>query len=719
MTRYHRLFLGASVAPLVLIHCGSAQAQEAESGPSIIVTGQRGTALTQDASTSSRLGISPLETPATINTIDGEAIRARGDFDFVDAVTRAPGVTTAATPGNGGSALVVRGFAGQGSVMHLYKGVRLVPNNSSITFPFDTWNVERIEVLNGPASVLYGQGALGGVVNVVPKAPNFERFEAQARAGYGSFNTIQLAAGAAGPISEIIAFRADASFRRSDGYVDRGQSRSLALSGALEFHPSADFGLTLRHDYGHNKPMRYSGTPLADGTRLDTSMRERNYDYADSVIDYRDNRTQLNLEWRPAEGLEIRSTAYLLDSFRRWQTLEAYYFDTQANVVRRSTNTGIVHDVQQIGNQTSLAYSAALGGNITNRLVVGFDVNHIKLDYSHNFADIYEDAVNPQTFNPGSFLNTVGVKPRYKTRTDIFALFLEDRLELSDKVSVIAGMRYESDRVGRWNFVYDAAGQNITGETPALNGGRDAHKKFQDFTWRLGAVYQPSETLSFFGQYVTGVDPVGNLTSFTTSGAQYAFSNAKGYQIEAGVKSVFLGGKGAATLSVYRLVKNDLSVQRVINGPIQQVGQQSGQGVEASFALQLPGGFAIDANGTVLDAKYDDFPSGAVDYSGLTPPNVPEVAANATLSWSPAKRFGLNATLRYVGRRFMDQANLKEMPGYFLVDVGASLNLTSHVVVDLRAYNLFDKDYALSSNYDSQWILGRPRSIEIALRAGF
>ena len=719
MIKAPKLLLGAALATLALAYSGSAFAQGADGGPDIIVTAQSANALLQETPTGSRLNISPLETPATVNVVEGDAIRARGDFDLIDAVTRAPGVTSAATPGNGGTALVVRGFAGQGSVMHLYNGVRLVPNNSSITFPFDTWNVERVEVLNGPASVLYGQGALGGVVNVVPKAANFERFEAQGRAGYGSFDTLQLAAGAGGPISDNVAFRADASFRRSDGYVDRGDSQSLALSGAIEFRPSNDFALTLRHDFGENEPMRYSGTPLADGTTLDTSIREENYDYRDGVIDYRDNRSQLSLEWSPASGLRVTSGSYVLDSLRRWETLEAYFYDTQAGVVERSANTGLVHDVHQIGNQTSLSYNAPLAAGVANQLVVGFEINRIKLDYSHNFADEYSDVVDPFEFDPGLFLNTVGIRPRYKTRTDIFALFLEDRIEFSDEFSLIGGMRYEWDRVGRWNFDYDATGQNIIGVSPALNEGLNAYKKFEDFTWRLGAVYQPSPTLSLFGQYVTGVDPVGNLTSFTTSGTQYAFSNATGHQTEAGVKSVFMGGDGAATVSVYRLVKNDLSVQRVINGPIEQVGQQSAQGIEATFALQLPGGFAIDANSTVLDAEYDDFPAGDVDYSGMTPPDVPEVAANATLSWTPAERFGVSTSLRYVGRRFMDQANTQKIPDYLVVDVGASVNLTDNFVIDLHAYNLFDKDYALSSNYDTQWILGRPRSVEVALRAGF
>ncbi len=714
MFKHARILSSTSLFVLAMAQGSIALAQESDQD-SIIVIGQGMSPLLEESATGSRLGISPLETPAAINTLDGDTIRMRGDFGFVDAVTRAPGVSSSATPGNGGTGLVVRGFSGQGSVTQLYNGVRLIPNNSSITFPFDTWNVERIEVLNGPGSVLYGQGSLGGVINVVPKAASFDRFTFDAQGGYGSFDTIHVAGGISGPVSDGLAFRADVSVRQSDGYVDRGNSESIAVSGAIEFRPTENFSASLRHDFGHDQPMRYNGTPLADGRRLDTSIRHNNYDVADSVIDYQDHRTQLSLEWTPLADVKLTSNSFLFDSLRRWETLESYFWDTEADVVRRGSNTGIVHDVLQWGNQTSLSYKHQLGGGVTNQFLVGFDYNEIKLKYSHNFADEVDDTVDPYNFNPGRFLNTVGIEPRYRTHTSIYAVYLENRIEFGEQFSVIGGLRYESDRVGRWNYVYDAAGETIVGEAPALNGGQASHKTFRDLTWRVGAVYQPNPQLSFYAQYVTGVDPVGNLTSFSGAANQYAFSNATGHQVEAGVKTVFLGGKGSATLAVYRLAKNDLTMQRNPTSPIEQIGKQSSQGIEATVAVQLPAGFAIEANGTVLDANFDEFGG----FTGNTPLDVPEVTGNATLSWAPVDRLGVHTSLRYVGRRFMDQANTKEIPDYLVVDAGARLAITDNLAVNLTLYNLFNKDYALSSNYGSQWILGRPRSVDVAVRASF
>jgi iron complex outermembrane receptor protein len=222
---------GCTIAATV--GAGAAHADGEADGQDILVVGRPGTTLTTPTATGSRLGLTALQTPASVAVLSGDELRARGDLSVIDAVTRAPGITTSANPGNGGTALTARGFSGQGSVMQLYDGIRLFPVTGTITFPADPWNIDRIEVLNGPASVLYGQGALGGAVNVITKKPNTTRTEVEAEGGYGSQNSWHVAAGAGGPISDVLSYRVDGSYRRSDGYVDRGDSRSVALSGAL------------------------------------------------------------------------------------------------------------------------------------------------------------------------------------------------------------------------------------------------------------------------------------------------------------------------------------------------------------------------------------------------------------------------------------------------------------------------------------------------------
>lgn len=718
------LFAGCAVAPFAYATACAADdlaapaGSDGNSADGILVIGRDTQSLTVPSSTGSRLGLTALETPASIVIINGDEIRARGDMSIIEAVTRAPGITSSANPGNGGTSLVARGFSGQGSVLQLYDGIRLFPVAGTITFPTDPFNIERVEVLNGPASVLYGQGALGGAVNVITKKPNSDRTEVEGEAGYGSQNSWHAAAGAGGPLGEALSFRLDGSYRKSDGYVDRGDSRSLALSVALRFEPTESFSLTLRDDYANLRPMEYFGTPLIDG-RLDKRNRHRNYNVADASLHYRDNRSLLTAEWTPSDAISIANTAYRLTSKRLFKNLESYcwigasgdcpngYNRTSGTPGRiyRTDNLGIGHDQEQIGNQGSVKLSSSLG-DIQNDLVIGFDVNKIKLTYSHDFGSaVQEDVVDPFGFDPGLFLDTQGIAPRYKTRTSEYSFFAENRLRFSDQLSLVAGIRNEHDKVSRRDI------------TAGFLGPKLFTKKLRNTTWRVGGVYQPLPTVSLYGQYSTGTDPLGTLTTY--SGGQVVFSNATGDQVEVGVKASFLNGRGTATVAGYKIVKKKLLSQRTLTSPIEQIGQRSSKGIEAAVSVDLPHGFGIDANGTVLDAKFDDFASGADIYTGNTPPGVPEKSANVWLRWDMLERFQLRAGVRYVGRAYSDNGNSFRVPAYAVVDGGISYAVTENIAFDLRVYNLFDKDYATTTYNDEQWILGRPRSIDVSVRARF
>lgn len=725
--------ISASLASVSIMACVAAlpaplAAMEA-ADPSIVVTAQRLRTLGDESATASRLGLTLLETPATLHITTGEDIRARGDLAIVDAVSRSPGITNDGNPGNPGNAglsFAVRGFNGQGSVLQLYDGVRLFPNNGSISFPTDPWNVERIEVLSGPASVLFGQGAIGGVVNVIPRSPNPDRFVFDAEAGYGSQDSWRIAAGVGGPISDTLSFRGDVSYRQSDGFVDRGDSDTVALSAALRFAPNDDLTFTLRNDYGNTNPSQYFGTPLIAGV-LDRSIRRENYNVGDATMRFRDNRLALATEWNVSDDISIANTTYWLTSNRKWRNLETYCwiaadgncpngvgFGTPGTIYR-ADNFGIIHDVNQYGSQGHVAFKHTLG-NMANSLLVGADVSRVTLNYSHQFASVYQEDEVPITgFDPGLFLDTVGLLPRYHTRTTSWAVFVEDRLEITNQFSLIGGLRHEENKVGRWNWVYDAAGTQIIGDSPALNNGASAFKTLRSTTWRVGAVYQPSETLSLYAQYATAVDPLGTLTSFATSAAQFQLTYADGYQYEAGIKGLFLDGRGSFTLAAYRLVKQNLFSQTVVGGAIDQVGQRSSQGIEASLDIDLPGGFGLSANGTVLDANFDSF----TGFEDKTPPGVPEASANLELRWTDGGRFSTGANLRYVGRRFTDNANDFRVPAYTVVDLGASYAFTPNLALDVRFYNLFDETYAYSTYGNEQWILGRPQSFDVSVRARF
>jgi outer membrane receptor protein involved in Fe transport len=407
----------------------------------------------------SRLNLTPLQTPASIEVISGDTVRERGQTSVNQAVIQnATGFTSPAAPGNGGTTLAARGFAGHGSVMQLYDGTRLAVGSGTVTFPFSTWSADRIEVLRGPASVIYGEGAIGGGVNVVPRKPT-DVFINEAEIAVGTDSTKRFGIGSGGPINDKWAYRIDASGHQSNGWLDReGDFSALALSGALRWKPTSKTSLTLSHDYGHQSPLRYWGTPLING-RVDDRIRHRSYNVADSEVKYIDNWTQIKAEWHAAPWLTFRSTGYRLTSDRHWRNTEDYAYNSGTGLIARTSYIEIFHDQEQIGNRSDATLRMDFGNGIKNDVVVGFDVSQIDFRHANNSRPpsvpsnqpsyLGSSFVDPFNFDLGVFLNGYGTRPRSATDTTQTALFMEDRLQLSRQVSLIGGVRHDRAELDR------------------------------------------------------------------------------------------------------------------------------------------------------------------------------------------------------------------------------------------------------------------------------
>lgn len=661
-----------------------------------------GLQLDRPAATGSRLGLTPLETPASVEVISGATIRERGYGNVTEAVMHATGFSHTGNAGNGGSALSARGFNGHGSIMQLYDGTQLYVGAGTVTFPFDTWTADRIEILRGPASVLYGAGAIGGVVNVVPKKPT-QSFSNEALVEFDSNLERHVAAGSGGPLGGKVSYRADVSGRQSDGWVDRGESESLALSMAVRAQASDDFTITLSHDYGYQEPSKYWGTPLVNG-RLDKDLRYKNYNVEDSVIQYRDNWTQLKFEWDVSSNVRLNNTLYMLSSNRHWKNLESYSHSATTGLINRSDFIEILHDQQQYGNRVDAVIDNSLFGR-KNQTVVGLDVNRIDFGYAHNFDNtLGATSVDPYNPVPGQFRSNDPTRPRYSTRTKQYSLFAEDRLTVTDGWTLVGGLRY--DHIALDKNEYE-------------NNANSFEKTFANPTWRAGTVYSLTPETSLYGQYATAVDPVGGILSL--SSGNRGFTLATGEQVEAGVKQSIMNGRGEWTFAGYHIVKKDIT-SRVPGSPTQtqQIGQQSSRGVELAAGFDLARDWRLEGNAALLDAKFDKFTdSTGRSLAGKTPPGVPEKLANLWLTWAFAPDWKALTAARYVGETFSDNANAFKQPDYMLFDAGVEWTLHKDVNVAFRVYNIFDKVYALNTYGDQQWVLGAPRTAMLSTHVKF
>ena len=251
---------------------------------------------------------------------------------------------------------------------------------------------------------------------------------------------------------------------------------------------------------------------------------------------------------------------------------------------------------------------------MVNEFVAGFDVNSINFTHTNNSPFGGTSSVNPYNFVPGVFNSPNATVPGFGSVTNQYALFAENRLAVTEQLSLIAGIRQDEPTITRTDY--------------RLGCGQ-FRKSFSTTTWRAGAVYTPVKDLAFYGQYSTAVDPVGGIISL--SSANKTFELATGKQVEIGVKQSFWGGRGEWTLAGYEIVKNNL-LARDPNIPslVVQVGQQSSRGVEASVGFVLDHGWRIDANTALLRAKYDDFVQAvggaSVNFAGNVPVNVPQTS---------------------------------------------------------------------------------------------
>jgi len=676
----------------------------------IVIVGQGvGTLrLAVDNGATGRLGLTPLQTPASVDLITGAEIAAKGDYGALDAITRSAGLSASANNGNGGLQVSSRGFNGHNTTVNTYDGTRLYITAGTVTFPADTWTLDRVEVLRGAGSVVNGIGALATTINYVPKAPVLGRTSFEALAASGSFGLGRLAAGGNVALGDDWALRADAAFTSKDGYVDRADDERKVAAASVLYRPSDRFSLKLSVDHADIDASRYWGTPLVNG-RATATQRRQNYNFEDAVVSYRDTWVRAHAEWQAAPGVLVRNDTFLIKADREWQNLEEYAYDAGTNRINRASYLGIIHDQRQVGTRSDVLFTGQLGGR-ENRFTVGAEVNRVDLDYSNNFNtggfDV-ADSVPVTGFAPGRRPASAFTQLDYTTDSRQTGIFFDDVLQATDRWSLVIGGRQD-------RFDYDRVNQaQVTGRARrAFDAG------FSAFTWRAGTVFAVSDRFSVYAQASTAADPVTSPISINLANADFDLS--KGRQFEVGLKQQFLDGRAEYTLAWFDIRKDDL-VTRLPGATVSsQIGRQSSRGLEATLRINPLETLSVDVNAAFVDAQYDVFFTGAASLAGNTPADVPDVTANLWLNWAPVTRLQFGLGLRYVDERYTSDLNTDVLPAYTVVDTTASWKLSDRAMLTGRIRNLTDEDnYVLSEYVPGQWVFGDPRAYEVSVRYSF
>lgn len=679
-------------AAALVLSCQSALAQQQQL-PTVEVSGvaeRSGIGLQAPAVTASRLNLSALDTPASVESLSTDAMLERGDVLIKDAITRSTGLTEASNPGNG-IAYSARGFSGSGSVALLENGQRLQVGSGTATYPADPWGYDYVEVLRGPGSLAHGSGTTGATINAVRKTP--QRAPGwEALLGAGSGDTVRAGVGATGKLSERAAFRIDAYADRSKGLIERGDARRGKIMSSVRIDLAEHLELDLQLDHSMQEPVRYFGTPLVDG-RIDERLRERNYNAADAQLRYVDDKALARLSWRPTPALTVSNELAWFKTRRDWRNIESYQYVPATGMVERSDYIAIRHDQEQTGNRLEARWVA--GGN---RLVAGWETATINFMHTNNSPYGGASSVPLAIPDPGRFDSPDPFLPNFASDTTTHAFYLDDALSVGERLVLLGGLRHDRYQVAR----------------VSLLGAPGVGMRLRANAVRLGLSYKPAAATALYGQVSTGSDPVTSILSVNLANSRFDLSTSR--QLEAGIKQALAGGALEWSAAVYRIRKDDIITRDPDNPALSvQGGSQTSKGLEATVSAGLARGWRIDANAAWADAEFDTLiEAGNVSRAGKRPANIPKLSANLWLNYrTGAWRAG--AGLRHVGERYLSNANTQALPSYTTLDASAAWQIKPNVGLQLALRNLTDKLYATSSYGASQYLLGARRNAELTV----
>ena len=704
--------------------------------------------LRNETAIGSRLPLQAMDVPASIGIIDSTAIARRGYLRVSDVMEGMANVIVGQFPAEP-SSFSRRGFS-QGQITVLRDNIWLGPANMTMRRQ-NTFNLDRVELLRGPSSVINGQGAVAGTVNMVTKqAQPTTTTDFSSMLSYGQFNTYQAAVGVNGPAGDTVFYRFDVSRFGSNGFVDRMDPFSSNVTGSLLWRPSDRGQLRLNIDYLNDDSGSYFGTPLLprdapgveplgvittrNGEVIDARTRFVNYNVADATAGAETFLFRVDGEVALGDNARFTNTLYNFTATRNWQNAEGYpychtAFDfecAQVGGIQRYNGYFYVdHDQDLIGNRAQIEVATPLGGGRENNLVIGMEASKLDFERSKGYrmqapvvAGDYVDLLDP---TPGSYgpRELVGVSPTFMRS---WAVFLEDSLPVSDRLRLSGAVRFDGMSLDRQNM-------------DTFGGPLDLDSSFtRDFTWaswRAGAVVGLVDDVVAYGQISNAKDPVGENLFLVNAGQDFDLTDARQYEF--GLKADVGGGRTQMTAAVFDIERDDILEQYDLDS-VFNVGGIRSRGVELALSSRPTDDTYFGASFAITNAE---LVAGAnnIENAGNTPGNVPGHVAEVWASYeniggSPAE---VGASVRSVGDRWATHRNAITMNSYAVGDVWLALNL-DRARLSLNVYNVTDTAYASWAHfqyignvlggpwdwfYANQVMLGPPRTISLTLTTGF
>jgi catecholate siderophore receptor len=665
---------------------------EDQPSPRIIVTGDK-----QDVVALDRIVTPILDTPQAISVVTREELEDRGITNLNDALRNVAGISLGAGEGRfQGNNANLRGFS---TVNDMF-----VDNVRDFGSYFrDTFDDQSIEVLKGPASIVFGRGSTGGVIHRVSKKPvddDFLRLDLLA----GTDDTRRIAAdfNHAGLLGEGTAVRLNAV------YHDAGvQSRDFARTERWGVAPKLIFGLGTdtrlflgyvrqsdrgRPDYG--VPW-FPGTAAAPGAPAAVE-RSNFYGFTNDFLNTDVNIVTAKLEHDLSDKVQARTTFRYSRNTRAFRYSEAIIArgtpqNTPLDTITVTRNLFEGSSVDEFfQNQTDFTADFDWGG-MRHVLVFGgdFALESPTTTLLDNFDVPTTSLTNPVTIFYDSTPNSF-VRLRSRPRSTGVGLFAIDNIEFGGGWSAIVGLRWDSFRT------------NFTGESFTRAGAQTdlaVDRTDRNLSYRAAVVYKPAANGSIYAGYANSFNPSGEgVESVISSSRNFALSNINlapetSQSFEIGTKWSLLGDKFLITASVFRIEKDQVRVPDPdIPGFNTLGGRQRVDGAEIEFGGTILPGWQLNGSYTFIDSQTTRSTTGG-PIIGAPLLQTPRHMGTIGTKVDVAPKFTLGANLVAMGDRLGQnrENSFLVAPGFAVVDLNARYQFSENIFARVLVNNLFDE----------------------------
>lgn len=641
-----------------------------------------------NSSTATKTDTPLRDIPQSIQIVPQQVIRDQGANQLKDVVRNVSGVIRADDFAGTGDGFAIRGFQSPNILRDGFRGSQFVSAFSSLAEPA---NVEQVEVLKGPASILYGTLEPGGIINIVTKKPLSDPYYS-AEFSVGSFSFYQPQFDLSGPLNrdKSLLYRLNGVYENSSSFRDFTQIERYFIAPVLSWQISDQTKLTFNLDYVNDERPFDSGL-VAFGDGVADVPISRRLGEPDDFRRYENLGLGYLLEHNFSADWKLRNTFRADFSEVKTQAFRPRGLDETTGILEREFRT-TEGQRRSFSLQTDLTGQFKTG-SIDHQLLLGVELNRIQEDESGRrirpFApiDIFNPVYGaPIPANPPVFFDTA-------VRLDALGIYLQDQITLLENLKVLMG--------GRFDVIHNETTDNLFTETVTQTDTA--------FSPRVGIVYQPIEPISLYASYSRSFAPNVGFVDLDNN----PLPPERGTQFEVGIKAELIPGRLSAALAAYDLTKTNVAITDPRDEDFSiAAGKIKSQGIELDVSGEILPGWKIIGSYAYTDARVtegDEFLP-----AGNRPASIPRHSASLWSTYEiqsgPLQGLGFGAGLFYVGERQGDFDNTFRLPSYLRTDV-ALFYRRDNWQVSLNVQNLFDIRYFEVAEFRENVQPGTPLSV--------